>query len=180
VLRSRQQTGHIDLEASERAIRSSVQQVGGHVLEKLMNADGGGYQGNQIDCGRGHQAKFVAYRSKDLVTVLSAVKVNRASYHCAACGQGRIPKDEDLDIVESSFSPGVRRMMGRVGGKEPFAEGRQDLEELAGVVVKTKAVERVSEAIGQQIEWANHKERQAALSGKLDSIEARRHALHCH
>jgi hypothetical protein len=71
-------------------------------------------------------------------------------------------------------------MMGRVGGKEPFAEGRQDLEELAGVVVKTKAVERVSEAIGQQIEWANHKERQAALSGKLDSIEARRHALHCH
>ena len=146
--------------------------MGGHVLEKLLNADGGGYQGNQIDCGGGHQAEFVAYRSKDLVTVLSAVKVERAYYHCAACGQGRIPKDEDLDIVESSFSPGVRRMMGRVGGKEPFDEGRQDLEELAGVVVKTKAVERVSETIGLQIEQANHKERQAALSGKLDSIEA--------
>ena len=118
-------------------------QVGGRLLEKLMNADKGGYRGPQIDCGQGHQADFVAYRRKDLVTVLSPVKVKRAYYHCAVCGQGRIPKDEELDIVDSSFSPGVRRMMGRVGGKEPFDEGRRDLEELAGVVVKTKAVERV-------------------------------------
>lgn len=164
--------GHVDLEASEKAVRWSVQQMGGHVLEKLLNADGGGYRGSQIDCGQGHQADFIAYRSKDLVTVLSAVKVERAYYHCAVCDQGRIPKDEDLDIVKSSFSPGVRRMMGRVGGKEPFDEGRQDLEELAGVVVKTKAVERVSEAIGQQIERASRRERQAALSGKLESMEA--------
>jgi len=34
-------------------------------------------------------------------------------------------------------------MMGQVGGKEPFEEGRRDLENLAGVWVKTKAVERV-------------------------------------
>lgn len=164
--------GHVDLEASEKAIRSSVQQVGGHVLEKLLNSDEGGYRGSQIDCGQGHQAQFIAYRTKDLVTVLSSVKVERAYYHCAVCGQGRIPKDEDLDIVDSSFSPGVRRMMGRVGGKEAFDEARRDLEELAGVVVKTKAVERVSEAIGQQIEGTHQKERQAALSGKLESMEA--------
>ena len=164
--------GHVDLEASEKAIRSSVQQVGGDVLEKLLNADEGGYRGSRIDCGRGHQAEFVAYRTKDLVTVLSSVTVERAYYHCAVCGRGRIPKDEDLDIVDTSFSPGVRRMMGRVGGKEAFDEGRRDLEELAGVVVKTKAVERVSEAIGQQIERTNQKERLAALSGKMESIES--------
>ena len=163
--------GYVDLEASERAIRSSVQQMGGRVLEKLLNADGGGYRGSRIECGRGHQAEFAGYRSKDLVTVLSEVKVLRAYYHCAACGQGRIPKDGDLDIVDSSFRPGVRRMIGRVGGKEPFEEGRRDLEELANVVVKTKAVERVSEAIGQQIERVSHTERQAALSGKLESLE---------
>ena len=164
--------GHLDLEASERAIRSSVQEMGGRILEKLLNADDGEYRGCRIECGQGHMAEFVGYRGKDLVTVLSEVKVERAYYHCAACGHGRIPKDEDLDIVDSSFSPGVRRMMGRVGGKEPFDEGRRDLEELANVVVKTKAVERVSEAIGQQIERASHKERQAALSGKLESTEA--------
>ena len=134
----------LDLQASEMALRASMLQVGGRLLEKLMNADKGGYRGPQIECGQGHPADFVAYRRKDLVTVLSPVKVTRAYYHCPVCGQGRIPKDEELDIVDSSFSPGVRRMMGRVGGKEPFYEGRRDLEELAGVVVKTKAVERVS------------------------------------
>lgn len=168
----RQRKGHVDLEASEMAIRASMQRVGGRLLEKLLNADKGGYRGSQIECGQGHQADFIAYRSKDLDTVLAAVKVQRAYYHCSICGQGRIPKDEDLDIVYSSFSPGVRRMMGRVGGKESFDEGRRDLEALAGVVVKTKAVERVSEAIGQQIESAGQQERQAALSGKLESMEA--------
>jgi hypothetical protein len=39
-------------------------------------------------------------------------------------------------------------MMGRVGAKEPFAQGRTDLEELAGVVVPTKQVERVSAQLG--------------------------------
>jgi hypothetical protein len=164
--------GHVDLEASETAIRSSVHQVGGRVLEKLLNADEGGQRGPRIDCGQGHQAEFIAYRTKEVVTVLSPVQLKRAYYHCADCKQGRIPKDEDLDIVDSSFSPGVRRMMGRVGGKEAFDEGRGDLEELAGVVVKTKAVERVSETIGRQIERVNQREREAAMSGKLDSIEA--------
>lgn len=164
--------GHLDLEASETAIRASVQQVGGHVLQKLLNADDGGYRGSRIDCPKGHRAKFVEYRSKHLVTVLSPVEVERAYYHCTRCQQGVIPKDQELDIVDSSFSPGVRRMMGRVGAKEAFDEGRRDLEELAGVVVKTKAVERVSEAIGQDVERFSEAERRAAVSCKLESIAA--------
>jgi hypothetical protein len=162
----------LDLEASEQAIRASVHQVGGHVLQKLLNADDGGYRGSRTDCPNGHRAKFIEYRSKHLVTALSPVEVERAYYYCGRCRQGVIPKDEDLDIVDTSFSPGVRRMMGRVGSKEAFDEGRRDLEELAGVVVKTKAVERVSEAIGHDVERFNQAERRAALSGKLESIEA--------
>jgi hypothetical protein len=162
----------LDLEASEKAIRASVQQVGGHVLQTLLNADDGGYRGSWIDCPEGHRAKFIEYRTKQLVTVLSAVEVRRAYYHCAPCRQGVIPKDQELDIVDSSFSPGVRRMMGRMGAKEAFDEGRRDLEEFAGVVVKTKAVERVSETIGQEVERFSEAERRAALSGKLDCIDA--------
>jgi hypothetical protein len=54
-------------------------------------------------------------------------------------------------------------MMGRVGAKEPFAQGRADLEELAGVVVPTKQVERVS----AQVEAFCQREREAILSGKV-------------
>jgi hypothetical protein len=77
-----------------------MQEIGGSLLEKLLNADEGGYRGNHVDCGQGHQAQFIAYRRKDLVTVLSTVKVERAYYHCAPCGRGIIPISGKLDCIE--------------------------------------------------------------------------------
>jgi hypothetical protein len=141
------------LEALELALRSSMHQIGGVLLEKLLNSDGGGYHGTRIQCcGQGHGAELVEYRGKEVLTVLSRVAVQRAYYYCPVCAGGVIPKGEELDIVGTCFSPGVRRLMGHVGGKDSFAEGRKDLEELAGIMVKTRSVERVSEVLGGQIE----------------------------
>jgi hypothetical protein len=140
------------LEALELGLRSSMHQIGGVLLEKLLNSDGGGYRGTTIPCGQGHGAEFVEYRGKEVLMVLSRVTVQRAYYYCPVCAGGVIPKDQELDIVGTCFSPGVRRLMGHVGGKDSFAEGRKDLEELAGIMVKTKSVERVSEVLGGQIE----------------------------
>jgi len=151
------------------ALRASMHQLGGAILEKLLEADSG-HRGPRVPCGKGHAAEFVDYRSKDVVTVLSRIRVNRAYYHCAICKTGTLPKDSDLDIVSTSFSPGVRRLMARVGGKEAFDEGRQDLEALAGIFVKTKEVERVSESIGEEIEAVSRRERKAVLSGKIVAI----------
>lgn len=159
--------GQVDLEATETAIRAVSHGIGGHLLEKLLNADGGGYQGASIRCGQGHAARFVESRKKRLVTVLGAAEVRRAYYHCAACGEGIIPKDRELDIAATSFSPGVRRMMGQVGGKEAFEDGRKDLEVLAGLEVSAKAVERISEAVGEQIEQENQREQKRILSGRV-------------
>jgi len=149
------------------AIRAASHRIGGSLLEKLLNADGGGYQGSCIRCGKGHSARFVEYRKKGLVTVLTPVDVRRAYYHCNPCGEGVIPKDRELDIVDTGFSPGVRRMMGQVGGKEAFNDGRKDLELLAGLLVTTKAVERVAEAVGEQIEQQNQREQKQILLGKV-------------
>jgi len=167
VLQDHQRLGHLDLEASEMAIRATMHQMGGVLLEKLLNSDGGGYRGAQIACGQGHPAAFVGYRSKQILTVLSAVNVLRAYYHCPSCQSGFLPKDQELDVVGVSLSPGVRRMMGRVGGKESFEHGREDMQELAGVVVKTKHVERISEELGTQIEALRKQERESVLSGKV-------------
>lgn len=161
------QKGHLDLEASETTIRAVSHRIGGRLLEKLLNADGGKYQGCSIPCGRGHRAHFVEFRNKELLTVLAPADVRRAYYYCKICEAGVIPKDRELDIVHSSFSPGVRRMMGQVGGKEAFEEGRKDLEVLAGLSVNAKAVERVSEALGVQIEQQNRQEQEHLLAGKL-------------
>lgn len=152
------------------AIRTSMHRVGGVFLEKLLDRDSG-HRGQKIPCGKGHQARFVDYRGKEMETVLSAIHVNRAYYYCAICKRGMAPKDSDLDIVGTSFSPGLRRLMARVGGKEAFDEGRRDLEELAGIFVTTKAVERISECVGEDIEAVAQRERNAALSGKIVPIK---------
>jgi len=154
------------------AVRSSLHEVGGLLVERLLNTDQGGFQGPRVPCPQGHEAEFVDYRRKEVLTVLAPIQVERAYYHCRSCGSGVIPKDRTLDILGTSFSPGVRRMMGRVGSKEAFAGGRRDLQELAGVVVKTKQVERISEALGEQVEAAAERERQIVLSGKVVPLQS--------
>lgn len=170
-LTDRCRSGHVDLGALEFAVRDSVHGIGRVLLEQLLQGDHG-QCGPRIDCGQGHQAEFVSYRPKQLTTVLGSVELCRAYYHCVACARGLVPTDAALDVVDTSFSPGVRRLMARVGAQEPFDAGRQDLAELAGVQVHTKEVERISEQCGQQIEHAAGKERVAVRVGKVVPLKA--------
>lgn len=158
-----QQAGSLDLEASELAIRAGMHAVGRVVLGKLLNSDPGPAPA-EVKCRAGHGATLADYRSKEITTVVGQVEFRRAYYHCGECGEGILPQDQALDLVGTSFSPGVRRLMGRVGGKESFNEGRIDLQELAGIKVQTKAVERVAEGIGAQLETLGQRERQVVIN----------------
>lgn len=53
------------------------------------------------------------------------------------------------------------------GGSQGSVRGRQDLEELAGIAVKTNEVERVAESIGAQVEETYNLERKAIVTGKV-------------
>lgn len=162
----------MDLEASEMAIRTAVHEAGAIILEKLLNMGQGTEDESVVKCGAGHDCRLVDYRSKEITTVVGPVKVRRGYYHCGECGQGVAPGDKQLDIVGTMFSPGVRRLMGLVGGKESFDEGRRDLEELACIKVQTKSVERVAEGIGEQIEAAGQKERDKAVASHIVPIKS--------
>jgi hypothetical protein len=166
----------MDLEATEEALRQMGQRLGGSLLGKLLNGDEAPTS-SRIECGKGHRARFCGVRSKQLTSVLGEIKIRRAYYYCDQCRKGLIPKDRELDIVSTSLSPGVRRMIGLVGGKEPFNEARTDLEELAGVCVSTKAVERASEAIGEDIETSEKPERELMVSGKIVALESKKRQI---
>ncbi|MGH9651419.1 MAG: ISKra4-like element ISDesp4 family transposase, partial [Terriglobales bacterium] len=115
--------GRLDLGAAEFEVRAALHKVGSVLLEQLLNGDHGGHSGPRIACGSGHDAEFVDYRSKQVHTILGDVRLRRAYYHCAQCPEdsrrGVIPKDQELDVVGTSFSPGLRRLMARVGAQEP-------------------------------------------------------------
>jgi hypothetical protein len=57
-----------------------------------------------------------------------------------ASGSGQFPADVELDIKNTEFSPGVRRMQAVVGQEAaPFDHGRQQMKLLADLEVTTKA-----------------------------------------
>jgi hypothetical protein len=165
-------SGGSDLEALEMSIRSTMHRIGGRMLETLLNTDGGDYRGRTIPCGQGHQYEFVGYRDKMVLTVLGGVAVRRAYYSDKQCGAGYCPKDHALDIEGTSYSAGVRRMMSKVGAYRPFGLGHEDLEELAGIRVSAKEVERVSQMVGGQVETYQVGEGLAALLDKVVPIHA--------
>ena len=154
------------------SIRSGMHAIGANMLETLLNADCGGHRGTVIPCEQGHSAQFVDYREKKLLTVLGEVTVKRAYYHDKECHSGFCPKDTSLDIVATSYSPGVRRLISKVGAMRPFGLGHQDLQELAGILVNAKEVERVSQMVGDQVEVFHSAQAEAALSDKVIPIKA--------
>jgi hypothetical protein len=139
--------GGAGLEAAELAIRTAMITLGALLLEKLLAADAG-YRGPRADCGAGHQAVLVSYRAKTFDTVLGPVRVRRAWYHCAACGHGLAPKDEELGTGRASMSPGLAKMTAAAATAVPFAKAASLLEQLAGIALTTKRVERSAEATG--------------------------------
>jgi hypothetical protein len=90
-------------------------------------------------------------RSKSITTIVGPADVLRAYFLCHQCGTGQFPVDVELDIENTEFSPGVRRMQALVGHQEPFEHGRQQMKVLAGLEVTAKSVERAAEAIGADI-----------------------------
>jgi hypothetical protein len=83
--------------------------------------------------------------------VLGPLKLERAYYHCAACGRGFCPRDQALGFAAGSLSPGLLQMVAQVGAMVSFEEGADLLATLAGVTLDAKHVERTAEALGEAI-----------------------------
>jgi hypothetical protein len=90
----------------------------------------------------------VSYRGKVIDTVLGPVALRRAWYHCTACGHGFAPRDAELGVAGQAMSPGLRAMNDQAAAAGPFAKAARLLENLAGVRLTVKRVERAAEASG--------------------------------
>jgi hypothetical protein len=145
-------------------LRAGLLKLGGSVLGEVLSADPG-YRGPRVDCGRGHEAVLAGYRDKVIDTVLGPVTVRRAWYHCDRCEHGLAPRDTELGVAGKSMSPGLAAMTGKAAATVPFAQAAGLLEDMAGVRLTVKRVERAAEADGAA---------QAAASRSRAGLIARR------
>jgi hypothetical protein len=86
------------------------------------------------------------------VTVLGAVLVRRAYYHCAHCHAGHCPRDAALGVTAVCLSRGAREAVALAGALSSFAEAAtKTLPKLAGLVVSESTVERTTERVGRDV-----------------------------
>ena len=156
-------SGTADLEAWESALRVAVLACGAKVLAGLLAEQGSGRRETEVLCRCGQRMESQGVRRKELRTILGPVAYDRSMFKCPECGRTRYPGDEVLDVVGTTRSPGLRRMMARAGSQSTFKDGRDDLRIYAGLEVSAKDVERVAERIGQEMETWSRKERERLL-----------------
>jgi hypothetical protein len=136
------------------------------MLGQLLAADPG-YRGPRVPCGRGHEAQFASYRDKVIDTVLGPVTLRRAWYHCAECKHGLAPRDAELGVAGASLSPGLAAMNDMAAAAGPFAGAARLLEDLAGIRLTAKRVERAAEASGAAVAAAGRERALLITSRKV-------------
>jgi len=155
-------------------VRKVVLAVGADLLAELLGDVGVGRRGEVTRCSCGAVMQSLGVRTKQVLTLLGEVSFDRSAFRCPRCGKTRFPGDEELDIVGTSRSPGVRRQVTRLGAKETFREVAVDLRELAGVTLSRKDAERVAEAVGEDMERWAAREREALRFQSPPAPEAQR------
>ena len=150
------------------ALRAGLHRAGAAALAALLSDHGG--HATQADCDCGRRARHHDRRRRRVLTALGPVEFERDYFLCPSCRRGQSPRDRELDVEGTEFSPGVRRMMAAVGSEASFEQGREHLALLAGLEVTAKAVERQAEAIGAAIEAGEQQEIRRAKQLDLPEV----------
>ena len=170
VFNGRSKCGYLDLEAIEMAARSAVHQAAAAALSRLLRFPIPALDQRAVACTCGEQARYHELRSKSILTAVGQVEISRPYYLCPTCHCGQYPADAELDVENTEFSPGVRRMQALVGQESPFDHGHEQMRILAGLEVTTKSVERTAEAIGADIAEGEQREIRKAVQLDLPVI----------
>jgi hypothetical protein len=150
-----------DFEAWESLMLQAARQGGAGVLAGLLAHWQRHAPRESILCSCGQRMSSRGRRAKQLRTTLGSVPLSRSLYQCPGCHRSRFPDDELLDIVQTTYSPGVRRLMARAGSQTPFEQASEDLLCHAGLRLDPREIERVAEETGRQVEgWLSDQQNQ--------------------
>lgn len=155
-----------DFEAWETLMLQASRQGGAGVLGSLLAHWQRHAPREAIRCECGQRMRSRGRRGKRLITTLGPAPFARSFYQCEQCHGGRFPDDEHLDMVNTTYSPGVRRLMARAGSQTQFEQAATDLLCYAGLKIEPREVERVAEEVGRQVEaWLSEQQAQLIQEG---------------
>lgn len=137
-----------DLGALEQAVFETVMSLGQGVLQRLIDHGDKGYEGSSKVCPCDHSQRFVGYRGKDIHSLFGWVRVNRAYYHCAACGAHSVPYDRRRGLGGEQISPALAQFCCTVAVDDSFEESSRKVQCLLGQQVSERTIERLVHHVG--------------------------------
>ena len=140
--------------ALEGAVQSALRDVGGPCLARVLAEVGTGFVGTTRPCPCGAEQETDHYATGTWQTVVGAVTVRRAAYHCPACQATDIPLDGQVGLPADRTSPLLRALLSLYCAAVPFVEACWLLHKATGLRVSAKRAQLVSEALGAQLEQA--------------------------
>lgn len=150
-----------DLEAWECLMLRAAHQGGAGVLSTLLSHWQRHAPREIIHCECGGRMSSRGRRAKRLLSTLGRTPWSRPFYQCPQCHRTRFPDDERLDVVKTTYSPGVRRLMARAGSHSDFESAAQDLHCYAQLQIEPREIERVAEEVGREVEqWLSAQQAQ--------------------
>ena len=150
----------IPLEEMEKGFRDAALRGGNAIFTQFLS----GIKDAAPECPAcGAMMKNLGPRGKNIVSLLGEGTFSRNYYGCR-CGSHSLPKDELLDIVGTSFTPGVRRVVSQLAACDSFERSSETLEDVCGIYVSGKNTERIAEAAGAAIEAEKGKQTEQAFS----------------
>jgi hypothetical protein len=95
------------------------------------------------------------------------VALRRAWYHCADCGHGLAPRDDELGVAGTSMSPGLAAMNDLAAAAGPFAGAARLPEKLAGARLTARRAGRAAGASGTALAAAGRERARLIASRKV-------------
>lgn len=151
LVQAAQRASGVDLEAFETALRAAVLAAGAQVLEDVLRDVGVGRREEAVRCTCGAVMDSRGVTPKSVLTLLGRIRFARSAYRCPRCGTIRHPGDEELDVVHTRYSPGVRRLVSDFACDVPFKRVSQQLNAAAALRISRKDCERIAERVGEDV-----------------------------
>jgi hypothetical protein len=135
-----------NLEAVELGLRQALLKDGRQLLQNLLEKSSLDLPENTSQPGE----KCHPDRSKEVQTLFGSIQIRRDYFYSPSTGQGRIPLDEALGLMDGS-SPGLVRLTSRAAARSGYEAASQDLEALAGVTISGRQIQRIVQQSGPRI-----------------------------
>jgi hypothetical protein len=155
---------------TEEQVMELMREAGREALGQGLSEKYGRQEGPRRVCLCGSVQKFERYRPIVVMTLLGAVRYERAYYRCAQCKRSHYQGDEALGLSGGSFSLPAQEAVALVCSEVPFETGREMLGRLTGIDISNSHAQTIAFRHGEELERRAELEREALFAGELQML----------